>query len=196
MAIVSVYSQETVHHDEEGSKFRAFLNRLIPDHSKVQYAGSIGKFSVSAGWAYGKERWETDIIVGYIPKTSYSSEIPTLTLKQTYIPWNIKVGNSPFEISPLTCGIFFSTIFGDNFWTKAPDRYGEGYYWFSTQIRLHMFVGQGITYRINNNKQILKSLSFYYELSSCDMYLISAINNSSLKPQDYLSLALGLKLQF
>lgn len=196
VAITSVYSQEMVSQGEKASKFKDFLAKLTPEHSKVQYAGSIGIFSASAGWMYGKDRWETDIIVGFLPKTSDNDQVPTFTLKQTYIPWNYRIKNSPFEISPLTCGIFFSTIFGDDFWVKEPDRYGGRYYGFSTQIRMHLYVGQSITYRINNNKQIFKSVSLYYELSTCDMYLISAINNKYLKPRDYLSLGLGLKFQF
>lgn len=35
-----------------------------------------------------------------------------------------------------------------------------------------------------------------YEISTCDMLLISRATNRYLKPKDYLSLSFGLKIQF
>jgi hypothetical protein len=42
---------------------------------------------------------------------------------------------------------------------------------------------------------LAKQVSLFYELSTCDLYLVSAATNSYLKPKDYLSLSFGLKLQ-
>jgi hypothetical protein len=35
----------------------------------------------------------------------------------------------------------------------------------------------------------------FYELSSCDLYVVSAVTNRYLKPTDYLRLSFGLKFQ-
>ena len=43
--------------------------RLIPDHYKMQFAGSIGMVSLGTGWTYGKKKqWETDLMFGFLPK--------------------------------------------------------------------------------------------------------------------------------
>lgn len=72
----------------------------------------------------------------------------------------------------------------------------DGYYWFSTRIRFHAFLGERITLKLRPEKSWHRSISFFYELSTCDLYLINAIGNSVLRPRDYLSLSFGLKLQF
>lgn len=196
LSISASYSQEVSCDDNEISKFQTTLNKLIPQYIKVQFAGSIGVVSVGSGWIYGQDRWESDIILGVVPKTKYNSTMPVLTLKQSYIPWHLPIKSSSFEVSPLVCGMFINSIMNDSFWIAEPSRYGEGYYNFSTQIRFNIHIGQRITYHIKREKYRLKSYSFFYELSTCDMYLISAITNSYLKPKDYLSLALGLKFNF
>ena len=86
-----------------------------------------------------------------------------------------------------------NTIFNDEFWTQEPDRYPTGYYGFSTRIRMNLAIGQRILFRIPHDKRhFSKSISFYYELSTCDLYLISAATNH-LKPKDFLRLSFGIK---
>lgn len=171
--------------------------RLVPTHSKIQYAGSIGIASAGFGWDYGRRgQWETDLFVGVIP--SYNSDSPklTLTLKESFVPWSIGLGDR-FSFEPLSCGLFLSTILSDKFWVREPDRYPKGYYTFSTRIRSHIFVGERFTCKVNTRRRdrTLRSISVYYELSTCDFYLISAITNRTLRVKDILSLSFGVKFQ-
>lgn len=71
---------------DEETRYYAFWNKLIPRYAKGQYAGSIGKFSAGLGWNYGKDRWETDLLLGFIPKNADRHAMATLTLKQNYLP--------------------------------------------------------------------------------------------------------------
>ncbi|MBR4406269.1 MAG: hypothetical protein IKT30_07835 [Bacteroidaceae bacterium] len=85
------------------------------------------------------------------------------------------------------------TIFNDEFWTQEPDRYPTGYYGFSTRVRINLSIGQRIQFCIPQQKrQFSKSISFYYEISVSDLYLISAVTNH-LKPRDVLRLSFGIK---
>jgi hypothetical protein len=118
----------------------------------------------------------------------------TFTLKQNYFPWNIDLGEK-VSFEPLCCGIYVNFLFDRDFWAKQPNKYPPGYYWFSTRIRNHIFIGERITLKLNPNSSWHKSISFFYELSTCDLYIINAIGNSYLKPKDYLSLSFGVKLQ-
>lgn len=53
------------------------------------------------------------------------------------------------------------------------------------------------TYDIDPQRRFLaKSVTFFYEISTCDLYLVSAVQNSYLRPRDYLSLSFGLKFQW
>ena len=183
-------------YDKRVHKYRRAWDKLIPTHTKIQFAGDMGLLSFGTGWDYGKKnQWETDIFLGFIPKYSSNDFKMTFTLKQNYMPWSLTLGKG-FSTEPLACGIYFNTVFNDDFWTREPDRYPKGYYGFSTKIRTHVFLGQRLTYDIAHDKRITaKSITFFYELSTCDLYVISAFGNSYLRPRDYLRLSFGLKLQ-
>lgn len=183
-------------YDKRVHRYRKAWEKLIPTHTKIQYAGDMGLLSFGTGWDYGKKnQWETDVFLGFVPRYSSSDFKMTFTLKQNYMPWSLPLGKG-FSTEPLACGIYFNTVLNDDFWTKEPERYPKGYYGFSTKIRTHIFLGQRLTYDINHDKRITaKSITFFYELSTCDLYLVSAVGNSYLRPRDYLRLSFGLKLQ-
>ena len=185
-----------IKYDKRIHRYRGHWEKLIPTHTKVQFAGNMGLLSFGTGWDYGKKnQWETDVFLGFIPKYDSKRTKVTMTLKQNYMPWSLNLGRG-FSTEPLTCGIYFNTVFGNEFWVHEPDRYPKGYYGFSSKIRSHIFLGQRLTYHIDPQRRYTaKSITFFYELSTCDLYLISAATNSYLRPRDYLSLSFGLKLQ-
>lgn len=168
--------------------------RIIPKYTKIQFAGSMGFLSFGTGWNYAKH-WETDVFLGFLPKFSTDQNKITFTLKQNYIPWKKDI-NEKFMFEPLSCGIYVNTVLGDDFWTSEPDKYPSGYYNFSTRLRFNIFMGQRITYNIRPDKRFFaKSITFFYELNTSDLYLVSAASNSYLRPKDYLGLSFGLKMQ-
>lgn len=184
-------------YDKRSRRFRRNWERIIPTHAKTQFAGNMGLLSFGTGWDYGKRnQWETDLLFGFIPKYSSKKAKVTMTLKQNYMPWSIDLGKG-FSTEPLSCGLYLNTVFGDQFWTSEPERYPEGYYGFSSKVRFHIYMGQRLTYDIDPQRRYLaKSVTFFYELSTCDLYMISAVTNSYLRPRDYLSLSFGLKFQW
>lgn len=174
--------------------YKSNWERIIPRYSKLQYAGSMGMFSLGTGWNYGHDHWETDIWLGLVPRYSDRQTMATFTLKQHYIPWHIPLGDK-YSVSPLRCGLYINTLLDRDFWVKNPEKYPQGYYTFSTRVRAHVFIGQSVTRNFNSENRLWKSISVYYELSSCDLYLISRITNRYLRAKDYLSLGFGIKLQ-
>ncbi len=188
---------ETSRYDRRIHRYRQRWENLIPTHFKVQYAGNMGFLSAGFGWDYGKRnQWETDLLFGYLPKFDSDRAKLTFTAKQNYIPWSIKLGNSPFDFEPLTCGLYMNTVFGDEFWTNEPDRYPSGYYNFSSRIRFHLFVGQRLTFNIpHKHRYFAKQITLFYELSTSDLYIVSAVPNKYLEPKDYLCISFGVKMQ-
>ena len=183
-------------YDKRVHRYRCHWEKLIPTHTKIQFAGNMGLLSFGTGWDYGKKnQWETDIFLGFIPKYQSKRTKITMTLKQNYMPWSLELGKG-FSTEPLSCGLYFNTVFGDQFWVHEPDRYPKGYYGFSSRIRSHIFLGQRLTYDIDPQRRYTaKSITVFYELSTCDGHLISAVTNRYLRPKDYLSLSFGIKLQ-
>lgn len=195
-SIITTYVRPS-RYDRRVHRYRRHWNALIPTHLKLQFAGNMGLLSVGTGWDYGKHnQWETDILLGFLPKYRSSENKITLTVKQNYMPWSLQIKESRFSVEPLSCGMYLNTVFGDDFWVSEPSRYPKGYYGFSLKVRIHAFLGQRITYDIDPRRRFTaKSITFFYEISTCDLYIVSAFTNKYLKPKDYLSLSFGVKLQ-
>ncbi len=173
-------------------------SQLIPSQSIIQTAGNMGTVSLGLGWDYGKrEQWETHLMLGFIPKHDASSAKLTMTLKQTYRPWDIQVYDHLY-FEPLTTGLYFNTVFGKEFWGSQPDRYPNSYYDFlSTKVRINVFLGEQFTWKIPRSRQrIQRSITFFYEVSICDLYLRSFIAEKYVKLTDILGLSVGAKVKF
>ncbi len=171
--------------------------RLIPNLSVLQYAGDIGMISAGIGWDYGKhDRWETLLLVGYLPKFHTDENDFTFTLKENLVPWNIHCTHR-LSVQPAVFTLFVNSVADDAFWTKEPDRYPTGYYGFSSRIRTSIGFGGRIGWNIQNNHQPhTDRLSLYYELSTCDLYLVSAVPNRRISFGDILRLGLGIQYRF
>ena len=99
-------------YDKRIHRFRKGWNSLIPTHNKIQFAGNMGMFSFGTGSDYGRrDQWETDLFLGFIPKHDSHRTKLTMTLKQNYMPWSLELGKG-FSTEPLSCGLYFNTVFG------------------------------------------------------------------------------------
>ena len=210
MCAVSVSAADSTSVEEtQKSKYEQRIQRkeklwssLIPTHFVIQNAGNMGILSAGIGWSYGKHRqWETDLLFGYIPKHDSSRGKLTTTLKGNYIPWRIRLNpkaednKGRWNFEPLTCSIYLNTVYGSEFWKSQPGRYPDKYYQFmSTKFRLNFALGQRIMFKIPESKRRRHSrMSLFYEVSTCDLYIRSMFQDSSIKLKDILGLSIGLK---
>lgn len=203
---------EAEHQDSEAYRHHVerLQNRwasLIPNQFVIQNAGNMGVLSVGAGWGYGHGHWETHLLLGYIPKHQSTRGKLTMTMKENYIPWNVHLSASQdtsddflrhgWSLNPLTASIYVNTVYGHEFWKSQPSRYPDKYYEFmSTKFRLNVALGQRITWDIpRNRRKYAKSISIFYEVSSCDLYIRAKFQDCSIPLKDIVGLSIGLKLQ-
>lgn len=164
-------------------------------HVKLQFAGSIGFISPAVGVSWAKDKIESDLFFGYLPKKVGGEHIVMLTLKNTYTPFSIEPKNSKLTIYPLSIGGFLNYTFGNQYETFWPDYYPTGYYWWDSAIRLGFFLGGSVAIPVKNKS--FDSISGYYELGTNDLYLISYVQNLKyFEPYDILNLAIGVKIAF
>lgn len=183
-------------HEIRVERYQRGWNRLIPHYQKIQYAGSMGLISLGCGWDYGKrEQWETDFFLGYLPRFDGDKGHLTITIKENYIPWRFLIRKSRWAIEPFTVSLYMNKIFGDEFWTREPDKYPDGYYGLATNTRINLAFGQRFDFKI---KPIGLSdrICLYYEFGTNDLYLISYLTNKYLHLSDIFSLSLGIKFKF
>jgi len=180
-------------HQRKLQQYQSRWNALIPKYQNVQYAGSMGLFSLGVGWDYGRRKqWESELMFGVIPRFSSHKAKVTFTLKQNYVPWEVRLGER-WWLEPLETGLYVNTVLSDEFWVKEPERYPSNYYKFSTRIRFHIFTGQRVAMDLGLHSPF-RRLTAFYELSTCDLYLISKATNKYVKLWDILSLSFGVKL--
>lgn len=167
---------------------------LIPKKYTLQYAGGIGMLSAGIGWGYGKrQKWETHVMLGYLPKNHTPDAYWSFTMKEIYTPWSVNI-NRLFSVEPLYCSMFVNSLLSGEFWTKEPDRYPKGYYGFSSRVRFHIGIGQKVTVHIPTEKRFLADkFTVYYEVSTCDLYVRQKFLNSSIPLKDIISLAVGIQ---
>ncbi|MBR5715115.1 MAG: hypothetical protein IKX59_00875 [Bacteroidales bacterium] len=194
-----VYTSEVTMkaYDKRVHHYRKRWESMIPTQFVVQNAGNMGFLSFGVGWSYGKRnQWETHQLIGFIPKYKSTRAKVTITIKENYIPWSIYMGKG-MQIEPLRTGLYLNSVFGTEFWNEQPSRYPNDYYEFlSTKFRLNLFVGQGVTKIVpKNHLYLVKSVSFFYELGTCDLYIRAKVQDHSVKFWDLMGLSLGFRFQ-
>ena len=171
------------------------VNRIIPTMYIAQFAGNMGLVSIGLGWDHGaRGQWETALLAGFIPKEEGHKKYATVTVKETFTPWSIRVNDS-FAFEPLTCGLYFNSIISRNFWVKEPDHYPNSYYGFSTKIRANVFIGECFTFYTSKKNTLLRYASLFYEFGTADMYVISKATNKYLKFWDIFGVSFGVKVK-
>ena len=163
----------------------------IPDFVKAHFAGSMGLISLGTGFTYANYKFETDLFICYLPK-KYGFEYPvTLTVKQTYLPYTYN--NKTLRVIPFQIGLFINTTFEDRFFTRATSRYPSGYYWWSENIRLNVFIGSRIGF---NKVAFFRNLDIMMEFNTNELYLTYYFLNRETTLEDVFSFSMGIKYSF
>ena len=194
---IYVEDRQESRYDKRVHRYRKHWAALIPTQFVIQNAGNMGLLSAGIGWDYGKRKqWETDLLVGFIPQHQTTRGKLTMTLKENFIPWSFDLKRG-WSVEPLTTSVYMNTVYGHEFWKSQPRRYPSKYYEFmSTKFRLNVALGQRITWQIPSQKRFnARSISLFYEISSCDLYIRTKFMEHSVPLKDILGLSLGIKLQ-
>ena len=109
--------EDDVRYKKRVEKYISRWEKLIPHYTKLQFAGSMGMLSLGTGWNYYRNHWETDVYLGIVPRNSDRHAMATLTLKQNYYPWNIRIADK-LSFEPLACGVYINTLLDRDFWGK------------------------------------------------------------------------------
>lgn len=183
-------------HERKIQRYKQGWARLIPQYEKIQFAGSMGVVSLGIGWDYGKKsQWETDLFLGYLPLFDGDKGHVTITLKENYIPWSLSIKEDRWKFDPFTVSLYMNKIFGNEFWTREPAKYPDGYYGVATNFRFNLAFGQRVHFKVKP-VGLSERLTLFYEFGTNDLYLISYMTNKYLRFSDIFNLSLGIKFQF
>ena len=173
----------------------SFFTSLVPHHSKLQFAGSIGFFSVGMGYKINKDKLHTDLYYGFTPKSVGGLDIHALTAKATWFPLKDKRFKGLY-IRPLSAGLLVNYTFGKQYFGFTPDNYPYDYYGFPTAFHIGGFIGGQVNKKISN-KGLVKNIGIYYELGTIDVELLSYVGNTkALALSDIINLGIGIVTSF
>lgn len=157
---------------------------IIPDHLKVQYAGSIGFVSIGAGYEWAKKKLNSDLFYGFVPKSAGGVDIHSLTAKLTWLP--LSTVKKDCRIDWLTTGILLNYAFGRRYHLFSRTKYSFVYYGFPTAAHVAIFAGGGIS---------RKKLGLYYEFGTTDRDVVSYVNNrKAIGFFEIINIGIGAKL--
>lgn len=169
---------------------------LIPQTAVVQHAGSIGYFSIGAGYSlFRNKNGSLDILWGYVPKSKGGSQ-HILSPKFAYRPLNFKIKNFG-TIHALNPGVFVAYYPGNTFYNEVD--YPKGYYWWSSTFRFHLSLSTEVKFKLPENLSVkgIKHFSVYSEFNTNDLYFVSwAKNQRELPFKRIVRLGFGVKAYF
>ncbi|WP_324674089.1 hypothetical protein [Hymenobacter sp. GOD-10R] len=171
-------------------------NRHGPFFLTVQIGGGQGLVAVGGGCWLANQKLEPEVLIGYVPPSIGGCAMAIFTFKTTYTPYSPSLQNG-WQVSPVSVGGFINYTTGDQFFltNKSAGRYPKGYYWWSPAVRVGALVGARITHEASASDLNVfpRRTTFYGELSTNDLHLVSKLTNKSLGLGEILTLGLGLK---
>lgn len=175
------------------------LKFLVPDNAIIQFAGSIGYFSVGAGYdLFKNKKGMLDFNYGYVPAAK-GGELHIATAKFAYKVYEIQLKDWG-KFYPFNPGFFASYTFHPKLsYSFSKSKYPEGYYYWSEALRPNISIGNELEF---NMKRIwkdsgIKALSLYSEINTNDYYLINYFQNTSaLTLADIFQLGIGMRVKF
>lgn len=174
-----------------------FLSVIRPDVVGIQYAGSIGYLSLSAGYNLLEEKTNLNFNYGYVPE-SQGGELHIAAVKFEYKPFSIRIKDN-FILHPINPSVFVSYTFGKNLdFNFDREQYVKGYYFWSEAVREHLgFSTELKLINLERRNKLARSISFYGEVNTNDLYLISWFENRTSIPfQEIFKVGYGVRMYF
>lgn len=185
IAVISVFLAPV------GSHAQPFRN-LLPGRSVgMQYAGSVGLFSVNAMLHSRTERIAFGLGAGHVPKSN-GGPLGTYTFRFMYTPWKVDL-HERWSLEPVQTGIFVAYSTGIDLTAQWPSYFEKGYYWWLPNFRQHIFMRTQLSYRPKDRK--VQRIAAYFEVNTNDLYVYSWWpNRSSISVYDIVFFGAGVQV--
>lgn len=168
---------------------------IRPDFLQLQYAGSIGYFSLGAGYNVMAKKGLASFHFGHVPNYA-GGPLNIFSGRFLFVPRTYRLSDR-VTLSPYNAGLTMSYHLGSSFNSSWPQhRYPESYYWWQTSFRLHVNFQPALTIQLSDHT-VFKSVSAYFDLNSNELYAVSfGKNTHTLSFWDILMLGAGVRLNY
>ena len=169
------------------------INALPFDYMNLQYAGEIGFIGVGGGNTFFSDHYDLEFYLGFTPRITGISEVAlfSFAVKNNYVPYTLEIQSYSFR--PY---IGFGILVGANhrYDPNWQDNVEKNYYY---QNNWHITGNLGLVMRKALEDAPLKSLGFYVESTTLDVYVIDYVQNlDALALDDIFSIGFGIRMEF
>ncbi len=170
------------------------ISKAIPDYAILQYAGSIGAYSIGFGYKFGKKkRLALEGIYSNTPKFQGTESLDAITCKffyQAFDTISIPKVKPALYWTPLRIGSGVSYIADSHFFSFKTDLpYESGYYWHKTGLRaLALFQSE---LALSLKSKHISSVSTYFEANIQDLYITLYVADRDFTFMDMIRFGIG-----
>jgi len=163
----------------------------VPDHISTQFAGNIGFISLGTGYKFFKQRWQTDLLIGYTPHKVAKTEILTVAWKNTMRLYKLPVFKNDLS---------FHFAFSVNLETGAnselnPSKYYPKDYYQTNSLHTGVFLGSRYNIPLERSK-LIESVDIGLEVCSLLNYMHYNIVSKNERYNDIYSLSFHTNINF
>lgn len=158
----------------------------------LQYAGSIGSFSIGTLRHTRNDKLALGLNIGHVPRSAGGS-LNIVALRFQYDPWRVRLGKD-WVWHPMQLGAFISYTSGYDLRATWPEQFEKGYYWWFPNFRQHPYLRTMFGRRTHGDR--VPQVSAYLEVNTNDLYIYSWFpNRGSISVGDILFLGAGMQVR-
>ncbi|HON18843.1 MAG TPA: hypothetical protein PK990_06710 [Salinivirgaceae bacterium] len=168
--------------------------KIVPDFFHLQFAGDIGMISAGAGYQTSSKKTHVSFLMGFVPKTyiDFENNLVTLNIAATYQPLMLYFRDVKMAFKPLILGSGISVSLGETYQRYNTPNYPKGYYWWPTNSRIIVTVGQSIS--VFQPSRTISQIDLYSQLATNDLALYSYSVNTIVKMRHIFHFSFGAKI--
>jgi hypothetical protein len=171
------------------------LGWYVPDFARLQAAGFLGVVGGGFGYAAFDDVLNVSLLYGFSPAAHSGKSVHAGKFAVDVRPFDVRLDS--FRLVPVYLGGSLLYAFGNEYFTRLPDRFArlDRYYYPPTSLHWGAQLGVELDYVPSSGP--LERHGLYYELVTVDSYLFSFIENSgTLGLDDVVSSSLGYRCAF
>jgi len=168
------------------------IKSLLPDHSKIQFAGNVGFLSASLGYGFFDNRVEFDIHYGFTPEFFSGLDVHTLSYKSVWIPI-LHPLKSNYYWKPFTFAGSVNTTYSNNHDIILPKRTRT--YYFPSGLTTSLYGGSRVGMEMDEKSKI-HQIEIYSEITILIQNTTNYYRNDFVKLHEVFSLDLGLSISW
>ena len=171
------------------------LGWYVPDFVRLQTGGFVGLFVVGTGYAIFDDILNLSVHYGFTPEEHAGTNVHAVSFELLVRPFDFRIDD--FRVVPIYLGPGALYAWGDDFFTRVPDRYAQIDSSYYPPTALHWTARVGVELDYLPSSGFFERHGLYYEATLLGAYFdFYRENPKTLDFQDMFAGAVGYRAAF